>query len=61
MFGFIAFHLKYLYLGQSHDFRTVGTKFRMIGGLEETEMYIVERAKAIERARAKAGKATHLA
>uniref|UniRef100_UPI002FE4FB24 NDUFA3 n=1 Tax=Euglena gracilis TaxID=3039 RepID=UPI002FE4FB24 len=36
------------------DFRSTMTLLRAVGGLEEQEYYIMERAKAIERAKARA-------
>ena len=51
-------HLQYMYGGpkQPQDFRSQPTPVRLLGGYEESDMYIVERAKAIERARAAASR-----
>jgi len=58
--GFIVFSYPYVtyltekFFPDKQDFRSVLTPLRMIGGLEEQDFYIVERAKAIERAKARA-------
>eukprot|EP01001_Neometanema_parovale_P001681 NODE_11982_length_528_cov_62.229630_g11694_i0.p2 GENE.NODE_11982_length_528_cov_62.229630_g11694_i0~~NODE_11982_length_528_cov_62.229630_g11694_i0.p2 ORF type:complete len:124 (+),score=29.09 NODE_11982_length_528_cov_62.229630_g11694_i0:61-432(+) len=43
--------------GDAHDFRSENTAVRSIGGLEEADMYIVERMRAIDRVKARAQQA----